>query len=137
MYTNANADLPPLVAASAELEEPADTGVSRIAIAALAALLVAVLGVGWGITQWSSARDWRHRSAATETHFDDLEARAERAEVQRVTAQRTVVKTRARLVRTEKQLAKEADQLAFTRDLRIEMCELAPLTADQRARVCP
>jgi hypothetical protein len=135
MYSNAN--LPPLVAPPVDAEQLPRARVSVAAIAALFTLAVAVVAIGWGFTQWSSARDWRHRSEATEAKFNDLEARTEQAETQRVTAQRTVVKTRASLVKTEKKLATAANQQAFTRDVRYEVCLLLPMTADQRARICP
>jgi hypothetical protein len=136
MYSNAN--LPPLVAPPIEAEEVPRTQMSVVAIAALIALAVTAVAIGWGFTQWSSARDWRHRSEATEAHFTDLEARTERAETQRVTAQRTAARTRNRLIKAEKKLATAANQQAFTRDMRFEVCLLLPgMPADQRARICP
>jgi predicted nucleic acid-binding Zn-ribbon protein len=84
-----------------------------------------------------SASDWRNRSQKIEAQFDALETRTEKAEDALTAAQRTTVQTRKQLRATEKTLATEANQVAFTKDLREEICEAFPeLVPDARARLC-
>lgn len=105
---------------------------------ALAAFALSLLALGWGFTQWSSANDWRSRAQKTEAQFAELEARATKAERLEARAERADATTRRQLVKTEKKVATLADQIAFTKDVRTELCEVLPgLPASERARVCP
>jgi hypothetical protein len=112
---------------------------SMLAISmAIMAVTVAALALGWGFTQWSSAGDWRDRSEAMQQQFDDLNARVEKAERLRGRAERETAAVRRTLVKTEQRLVKLADQQAFTRDLRVALCETTQpfLPPVDRARVC-
>jgi uncharacterized protein HemX len=137
MYTPHPA-LPPLVAPTAEVEPDAATARPSLnAIVALVALIATLGAIGWGVTQWMSASNWRSRSQKVEAQFNDLEARTEKAENALTTAQRETVQTRKQLRVTERKLATEANQVAFTKDLREEICEAFPdLPSDMRARLC-
>jgi hypothetical protein len=105
---------------------------------ALAAFALSLVALGWGFTQWSSAKDWRSRAQKTEAQFDRLEARATKAERLETRAERANASTRKQLVASEKKVATLADQIAFTKDVRTELCEIIPgLPASERARICP
>jgi len=130
--------LPPLVAPPVPVEERRPARPAVVAIVTFVALAATLTAIGWGFTQWSSAKDWKHRSQQTEAKFDDLQTRVTNAEDRAVTAERTNARTRRSLVRTEQKLAKTANQLAFTHDLRVAICEALPgLSNGDRARICP
>ncbi len=137
MYTP-NPALPSLVAPAADT--PPDVGAGRPslnAVVALVALVATLAAIGWGVTQWMSAKDWRSRSQKVEAQFDELEARTEKAEAALRDAQRETVQTRKNLRVTERKLATAVNQVAFTKDLREEICEAFPeLPSDMRARLC-
>src|SRR3954464_15041038 len=137
MYTPHPA-LPPLVAPTTEVEPDAQTARPSLnAIVALVALVATLAAIGWGVTQWMSASDWKNRSQKTETQFNDLDARTEKAENALTTSQRATVQTRKQLRVTERKLATAANQVAFTKDLREEICEAFPeLPSDMRERLC-
>jgi uncharacterized protein HemX len=137
MYTPHPA-LPPLVAPAAEAQPETQTaGPSLNTIVALVALVATLAAIGWGVTQWLSAKDWRSRSQKIEAQFEQLDARTEKAEAALTTAQRATVQTRKQLRVTERNLATAANQVAFTKDLREEICEAFPeLPSDMRERLC-
>ena len=133
-------NLPPLVPLR-ELKavEPAPARrAGVVAVVSLLALMVALAGVGWGFTQWSSARSWKHRSQTMEAQFNTLQTRASTAEAARGVAERAAAQNRASLVATQNRLAQVANEQAFTRDLRQELCTATSdfLTPDERARIC-
>jgi hypothetical protein len=124
-------------AGASAVQRPTRTTLQLVAAwGALAALVLSLIGIGWGFTQWSSAKQWRSRAQKTEAQFDTLEQRATKAEARQVAAQRANAATRSKLVKTEDKLAKLADQQAFTADLRAQFCEILPLPASDRARIC-
>jgi uncharacterized protein HemX len=137
MYTP-NPALPPLVAPSAETVPDTDAARPSLnAVVALVALIATLAAIGWGVTQWISAKDWHHRSQKIEAQFTDLEHRTEKAEAALTDAQRATAQTRKQLRVTQTRLATTANQLAFTKDLREEICEAFPeLPSDMRARLC-
>lgn len=137
MYTP-NPALPPLVAPSAEAAPDTDAaGPSLNAVVALVALIATLAAIGWGVTQWMSAKDWHNRSQKIEARFNDLDRRTEQAEATLTDAQRATVQTRKQLRVSQARVATLASQLAFTKDLREEICEAFPdLPSDMRARLC-
>jgi hypothetical protein len=142
MYTNPHPDLPPLkplsVVDPANPEASASDRVSRSMIVGLVALVVALASLGWGFTQWTSARDWRHRSEKVEATFAQLQTRATNAENARTRAEVAAAKTHTQLVNTQGKLASVSNQFAFTKDVREEICAFLPgLSAQDRARICP
>src|SRR4051812_32261743 len=133
--------LPPLTPATAPHDSEAIAprrGSALTAIAALVALVVSVAALGWGFTQWSSAKDWKHRSQRVEAHFNALASRTETAERSRVTAQRSAAHYRNALVTSETRVAQLSNQKAQFEDVRVAICETYPdyFTAEIRARVC-
>jgi hypothetical protein len=136
---SSNVVLPPLVAPNvgptAEAPRPR---APLTAVVALLALTVTVIAIGWGAMQWSSARDWRHRSDGMEAQFKTLDARAERAERGVIAAQLATARARAQLAHSEARLATLANQQAFASDLKAEFCVARPdlLPPDAQARIC-
>ena len=137
MYTP-NPTLPPLVAPSAEpAPDTGAAGPSLNAVVALVALIAILAAIGWGVTQWMSAKDWHSRSQKIEAKFNDLERRTEQAEAALTDAQHATVQTRKQLRSAQADVAAKANQLAFTKDVREEICEAFPdLPSDMRARLC-
>ena len=144
--TPGRAALPPLVPSPVPGDQPADTGPAGarawngalVPIAGVVALALVLVAFGWGFTQWSSARDWKHRSQSMEKSLDSLEKRTIAAENARVQAQAATYTTRKQLVASENRSAQLADQLAASRDLRVLMCEAVPelLSGPDHARIC-
>jgi hypothetical protein len=145
--TPGRAALPPLVPPPTPGDAPADTASAGtqpwngalVPIAGIVALALVLIAFGWGFTQWSSARDWKHRSQSMEKSLDSLEQRTTAAENARVQAQAATYSTHQRLVASENRSEQLADQLAVSRDLRVLMCEAVPqlLSASDHARICP
>jgi uncharacterized protein HemX len=109
-----------------------------VPIAGLVALIVTVGSLGWGFTQWSSARDWRHRSQTIEQTFSQLETRATSAETAGTNAERTALQLRTQLASSQNRVAQLANQQAYTRDLRVLLCDATQglLSPQDRARIC-
>jgi uncharacterized protein HemX len=133
--------LPPFPPVPPEVEPeapPAPTKPALVAIAMFVAVVIAVAGVGWGYTQWSSARSWKHRSTVTEANFAKLTARTTRAEGVASRNERLAAKTRASLTASQTRVAELANQIAITRDLRVLICEAVPDLVDPslRSAIC-
>jgi hypothetical protein len=118
-------ELPPLrPAPEPAAEAPTkSSGSPLMAIGAVVALVVTVAGLGWGFTQWSSAKSWKHRSQKVEAQFSSLSSRTETAERSRVAAQRNAAHYHKALVASETRVAQLANQRAQFEDMRVVICE--------------
>src|SRR4051812_4757224 len=119
--------LPPLVEAPPAAADygpaPSAPRGQIMTIGLIAALLVTVIALGWGFTQWSSASSWKKRSQHTEGQFNSLEKRVGKAEAARSTAEHAALANRRGIVSTENRLAKLANEKAFLEDVRVQFCE--------------
>jgi hypothetical protein len=139
--------LPPLVtppspeelAAEEAAKDTRPLNSTLVAVAGITALALVLIAFGWGFTQWSSARDWKHRSQSVEKSLASLQARTTAAENARVQAQAATYATNQRLLASENRSAQLANQLAVTHDMRVLMCEAVPdlLNSTDHARICP